>query len=414
MLKKIQWREPEGAEYSILFAGDFCPREENSDYVAENADSITAGIRSVFDDSDLRILQWETAITEGGFTIIKDGPNLRCKPSCLNFAKSLGIDINLLANNHIGDYGPEAVLETIEHNSKYGIRTVGAGKDLASAEASLIMDSPIGKIGLINVAENEVGIADPVTPGVAPLSPIRNIKQLKELRKEVQILIIAIHGGHEFNPFPSPRMMETYRAFAEAGADIIFNCHTHCIGAAEVYNGVPVIYSPGNFYFPGNSYSAFPWFYGYLTKFYCDKKGCFGYELIPYHFTKEAIKPVDQKDLSGLEKHFQELCEAIKDPEMVQKMFNAWCVGKGGPLYLNVINRVHEPEFPPDWNDREFFRRWCTVKNIFNCESHKDMISNLLLLIDQNKTDEALKNLPLLEKYCSMDYLDHRKDNILK
>ena len=40
MLKKVQLRAPEGAEYSILFAGDFCPREENGPYVAENAEKI--------------------------------------------------------------------------------------------------------------------------------------------------------------------------------------------------------------------------------------------------------------------------------------------------------------------------------------------------------------------------------------
>ena len=88
MLKKVQLRAPEGAEYSILFAGDFCPREENGPYVAENAEKIVAGIKSIFDDADLRILQWETTLTTGGTPIIKDGPNLRAVPECLNFILS--------------------------------------------------------------------------------------------------------------------------------------------------------------------------------------------------------------------------------------------------------------------------------------------------------------------------------------
>ena len=406
MLKKVQLRAPEGAEYSILFAGDFCPREENGPYVAENAEKIVSGIKSVFDDADLRILQWETTLTTGGTPIIKDGPNLRAVPECLNFAKALNIDINLLANNHTGDYGPEVVLETIEHHEKYGIRTVGAGKDLAAANVPLVMESPVGKIGLLNIAENEYGIADEFTPGVAPLSPLKNIKQIRELRKQVQILIVAVHGGHEFNPFPSPRMMETYRAFAEAGADIVFNCHTHCIEPVEVYENVPIVYSPGNFYFPASPGSALSWNYGYLIKFYCDIKGCFGYELIPYHFEKEGIFLLDPEENVALKKHYEDLCELIKDPAMVQKLFNAWCVGKAGPLYLNVINHVHEEKFPLDWHDREFFFRWRTVKNIFSCEAHNDMLENLLLLFYQDRTDQALEYLPLLEKYCQMEYIN--------
>ena len=163
MLKKIQWREPQGVQTSFLFAGDFCPREENSDYVAENAEKITANIKSVFDDADYRILQWETAVTEGGYPIVKDGPNLRCKASCLKFSKSLNCDIHLLANNHVGDFGSDAVIETIEHHKSANIMTVGAGKNLEDACKPLFFDTPSGRTAIINIAENEFGIPGLVT-----------------------------------------------------------------------------------------------------------------------------------------------------------------------------------------------------------------------------------------------------------
>lgn len=403
MLKKIQWRSPEGGETSILFAGDFCPREQNSDYVAENAAKITAPVKSIFDNADIRVMQWETAITEGGYPIVKDGPNLRCKAACLNFAKALNIDINLLANNHTGDYGPEAVMETIEHNKKANIMTVGAGKNLEDACKVLYLDTPSGKIGIINVAENEFGIATEDEPGVAPLDPFENIELIKKVRKEVNVLIMTIHGGHEHNSFPSPRMVKTYRAFADAGADIVWNCHPHCMEGTEVYNNVPIIYSPGNFYFPIRENGPLGWSYGYLSKFYCDSKGCYAYEIIPYFSAVDTIRPLDEKELPRVEKHYHGICELIQDKKTLKKLFDAWCCGNAGRAYLNAVNRTFEPEYPPVWEDDEVIRRWTNAKNIFNCESHSDLLRNYLYIIHNKKIAEAEKYSPLLRKYCDFD-----------
>lgn len=405
MQKKIQWRPPAGAETSVLFAGDFCPREQNSDYVAANAEKIVAPIKNVFDNADIRVLQWETALTEGGTPIIKDGPNLRCKADCLNFAKALNINVNLLANNHTGDYDAEAVMETIEHHKKAGIMTVGAGKDLADACKALFIDTPSGRLAIINVAENEFGIAAEDEAGVAPLDPLENIKLIRKVRQEADILIMTVHGGHEHNSFPSPRMVKTYRAFAEAGADAVFGCHTHCMAGTEVYNDVPIIYSPGNFYFPPRPTSSVGWSFGYLSKFYCDSKGCYAYEIIPYTFDLDYIRQLNEKEFEQVNKHYHEISDIIQDEKLLKNLFNAWCCGNAGNCYLHAVNRVNEAEFPPDWNNEETIRRWITVKNVFNCESHADLLRNYLYLISKKKVEEAKKFAPLLNKYNQFEYL---------
>lgn len=410
MLKKIQWRSPQGAQTSILFAGDFCPRESNSDYVTANAQKIVAPIKSVFDNADIRVLQWETAVTEGGCPIVKDGPNLRCKPGCLNFAEALNINVNLLANNHTGDYGAEAVIETLEHHKKVNILTVGAGKNLEDACKVLYLDTPSGRLAIINVAENEFGIATENTAGVAPLDPFENIELIRRTRKEADILIMAVHGGHEHNPFPSPRMVKTYRAFAEAGADIVWNCHTHCMEGTEVFNNVPIIYSPGNFYFPMRTGGTSAWNYGYLSKFYCDSKGCYAYEIIPYVSDFESIRPLNEKEFEQIEKHYHELCDIIQDKKTLKNLFDAWCCGNAGRAYLNAVNRTCEAEFPPDWNSDEVIRRWTSAKNIFNCESHSDLLRNYLYIIHNRKIDEAEKYTPLLMKYCNFEYMQKLTD----
>ena len=61
---------------------------------------------------------------------------------------------------------------------------------------------------------------------------------------------MIVHGGHECYNLPSPRMQKQYLFYADQGADIVVGHHTHCISGYEVYKGVPIYYSLGNFCLP--------------------------------------------------------------------------------------------------------------------------------------------------------------------
>src|SRR5690554_8220427 len=82
---------------------------------------------------------------------------------------------------------------------------------------------------------------------------IYNTNQIKEAKATHDKVIVIIHGGHEYYNLPSPRMQKQYRFYAEQGADIIISHHTHCISGKEVYKGVPIYYSLGNFLFTNTS-----------------------------------------------------------------------------------------------------------------------------------------------------------------
>ena len=69
------------------------------------------------------------------------------------------------------------------------------------------------------------------------------------LRAKHDIVLVFTHGGNEMNPLPSPRVMAMNRAFAEAGASVVINTHPHVPQAIEMWKGVPIAYSLGNFVF---------------------------------------------------------------------------------------------------------------------------------------------------------------------
>ena len=94
-----------GDSVKIAVAGDVCPRYSGEDYLLEgNAGKLLAGIQPALDDADLRIVQWETVISDKADPIVKCGPNLLVKPGCESFLTTGKFDIALMANNHTGDH----------------------------------------------------------------------------------------------------------------------------------------------------------------------------------------------------------------------------------------------------------------------------------------------------------------------
>ena len=107
-------------------------------------------------------------------------------------------------------------------------------------------------IFIFNFCENEWSIAESDNPGANPMDIIDNANQIKYARELADYVIVIVHGGHEYYNLPSPRMQKQYRFYADQGADIVVGHHTHCISGNEVYKGVPIYYSLGNFIFTKN------------------------------------------------------------------------------------------------------------------------------------------------------------------
>ena len=393
--KVIKWREPAGATLKAAAAGDFCPREVNSEDTALRAAEITGELKSWFDRFDLRILQWECAVTEKDTPIDKSGPNHRCFPPALAFAQSLGIDLALLANNHTGDYGESGVRDTLEAFRNRRIRTVGAGLNRQEAEKAVILEINGIRLAVLNAAEHEFGIAGENRPGAAGLDPIRLAGQIRDLKRDGYIVLTTLHGGHEHYMFPSPRLQQLCRFLAESGADAVFNCHTHCPCGYEIHNGAPIVYSPGNFYFPPRPTSLPVWSIGYVPKFCFDQNGAYAVELLPYYNRKSRLSLMPDNDAGQFFAWLDKLNEPLTQPSLLQEYFDAWCIISGLNGYLKVFQN---PCPPWQFEERSQIRNWLGIRNLFSCESHHDLLRNTLSLIEFGKLKEAEKYVPLIQE----------------
>jgi len=383
----MQWRACGASARRILFAGDVAPNIANIDAIlgiGEN--NILGGVKPFFDAADLSVVQWETPLAEESecSPIAKSGPNLICPPRGVKLLQYLGADVALLANNHIGDQGDAAVRATIRTLEAAGIRTVGAGEDLAAASAPLRLDLDGLKISIINAAEHEFGTAARHAPGSAPLDVPVVMELIRAERNAGYRVILALHGGHEYDPYPSPRMAKLFRMFADGGADAVFNCHTHCPEGTEIHHGVPIVYSPGNFYFPLRNEEKLPlptWFLGYLAVFGIDEAGAFSLELVPYRFSKERVAPLGGSDRERFDAYLEKISRPIGDMAELERLFELWSVKHGFNYVRGAMKKSADAGL--DFSAPETVKKFLAFRNTHTCEAHCDMLGTFFRLAER-------------------------------
>ena len=77
------------------------------------------------------------------------------------------------------------------------------------------------------------------------------ITRIKEMKEEVDILVLSIHWGVEGSTKPRKQEINIAKRAIDAGTDIVMGHHPHVLQGIEVYNGKPIFYSLGNFVFGG-------------------------------------------------------------------------------------------------------------------------------------------------------------------
>lgn len=400
--------QSDGKTIDILITGDCCPWHDAIEPILNGQSAVILhDIQPMLNACDLLLLQLETPLTRHEEAIDKCGPNLKCPPECIDFVKTAGVDVTMLANNHIGDFGQSPIIGTINLLKKHGIKTVGAGENITDATRPLFVKKNGFNVGIINVAENEFGTAGKNKAGVAPLQPLNNIRTIKQVSAAADITLVVIHGGDECNPLPRPSMVNTCRTFVEAGADAVINIHTHCPQGIEIWEESPIIYSPGNFFFPSPWLTFDPkdlWWTGYLPKISFDRQGAFALEITPFIFrTKpEKIEPLSQSGKDKFCKYLAHISAIIADEEELQNYYNGWCA-MNGPGLLNAI-RITSAQWPIELDNLKAVKTLLRLRHQFTCESYNELVTNFLRLVEEFRTDGAAKYVPRIKKLQNADF----------
>lgn len=165
-----------------------------------------------------------------------------------------GINAVSIANNHVLDYGREALLEMLEVLDRARIAHSGAGTDLAEASRIATFEVQGRRLGLLAFTDNEpLWEATVQRPGtfyvpVAQSDPrARNLINIVRQRRDLDAVIVSAHWGGNWGYTPPAEHIELAHALIDGGADVIFGHSCHVFRGIEWYKGRPILYSTGDF-----------------------------------------------------------------------------------------------------------------------------------------------------------------------
>ena len=266
-------------------------------------------VRSAVSPTDLFLVNLECPFTSRGDKLAKNF-NFRARPELVAVLLAGRIGAVSLANNHLMDYGPIGLIDTLQTLEAAGVPHFGAGRTLGEARRPAIVERNGVRIALLgyfflgdhNIEPPEV-IATDERPGVAghysSASAVEAMlrEDVAAARSKADLVIPFFHWGREGSHVPEPYQVLLAHAAIDAGAAAVLGSHPHVLQGMELYRGAPIVYSLGNFVFgghwdPKDKEAA-------LFKARFTSRGFLTSEIIPLHTDRNPQFPMQPFVLEG-------------------------------------------------------------------------------------------------------------------
>lgn len=187
--------------------------------------------------ADITLINLEAPLIDG-CQVTNDGLTFCGDPRAVQGLRIAGVDVANLPNNHIGNYGVDAIHETERHLQAAGIQWDGFGHIVYKT----VHGVRFAFLGFNGVGE-DVDLAEMRT-------------EVRHARRKADVVIVSYHWGREYTPVPltapgvanqDPRQIA--HATIDAGADLVIGNHPHWVQGVEIYRGKYIAYAHGNFVF---------------------------------------------------------------------------------------------------------------------------------------------------------------------
>lgn len=207
---------------------------------------------------EVRIVNLETSITARGAPWPGKGIHYRMHPDNIAALTAAGIDLCLLANNHLLDWGYEGLTDTLAAIARAGMKSAGAGRDLAEASAPAILETGRGRVIVFSCGSPSSGVprdwaATPARAGVWYLdegsaAAVALVgERVKAVKRAGDIVILSIHWGSNWgHAIPPEQQRFARRLIDEAGVDLVHGHSSHHVRVMEIYRGKLILYGCGD------------------------------------------------------------------------------------------------------------------------------------------------------------------------
>jgi poly-gamma-glutamate capsule biosynthesis protein CapA/YwtB (metallophosphatase superfamily) len=196
---------------------------------------LAAEVEAVARDADLFIVNLECCISDRGERVRdpEQGFFFRAPPVAAERLAEIGVTCVTLANNHVLDFGPVALRDTLTHLRAAGIAAVGAGPDDAAARSPVVLPGGDLRVRVVAVTDHPPAYAaTPDRPGIAFADLLHDgvpawLRECSAPGPDADVVIVSPHWGPNMRARPVAHVRRAAAALGEAGATLLAGHSAH-------------------------------------------------------------------------------------------------------------------------------------------------------------------------------------------
>ena len=251
----FEWYVKNAGQYVKLTEQHSGPLPETLSYEDIWGDALTILHRT---SPDAGIINLETAITTRDEPWPQKGIHYRMHPDNTALLNKAGIDVCVLGNNHVMDWGREGLLETIRTLQGNDLLVTGAGMDSESASSPAVVNTGHGRLLVFSYASVCSGVppgwnAEGNKPGVNVLEHLGDAsidkvtRHVAGFRRQGDRVVVSIHWGGNWGYEVPLAQRQFAHGLVDAGAaDIIHGHSSHHPKGIEIYKDRLILYGCGD------------------------------------------------------------------------------------------------------------------------------------------------------------------------
>jgi len=219
-------------------------KKKGVDYPYENVSAFLL-------QADIAVGNLEGPVATVGEPVADKSFTFRPSPEVVKGMAGAGFDVFTLANNHSGDYGHEALLQTLDILKQNGIKFCGAGKNITEARSPAMVKVKGKTFAFLSYSRTYPFefFAEANKPGTANGLPRYFVPDIKKAKNNADFVVAAFHWSGEYVQQPRHYQRDLAKKAIDAGADVVIGHHPHILQGIEIYKNKPIAHSLGNFVF---------------------------------------------------------------------------------------------------------------------------------------------------------------------
>lgn len=238
---------------TVLFTGDVL-LDRGIRHIAEHKgiEYLFEEVTPIFREADAVVVNLECPLTDT-ISPVNKKYIFRGDARWAKDLKKTGITHAAMANNHTNDQGRRGLQATAHHLTSAGITPLGYGTNFKEQITPVLIEKDGISVALFNATtltiENWCRLDD--KPGIAQPTEKELLDKITDFHRNNPNthIVVVLHWGIEFQPYPSIRQRALAHRLSEAGVAAVVGHHPHILQPIDTIGKMPVYYSIGNFVF---------------------------------------------------------------------------------------------------------------------------------------------------------------------